>query len=80
MNSFCMVARFKVISDQGAFGGPYERSRTICFRFELLLQSLGACTKFSEKVLSPNDLLILGGPAGGLAPAKVLRPKNYDFI
>ena len=49
MNSFCLVARFKIISDQGAFDGPYERSRTMCFRFELLLQSLGACTKFSEK-------------------------------
>ena len=73
MNSFCMVARFKIISDQGAFDGPYERSRTMCFRFELLLQSLGACTKIFGKVLSPSDLVILGGPAGGSAPGKVLR-------
>ena len=28
------------------------------------------------KVLSPSDLLILGGPAGGSAPGKVLRPKE----
>ena len=36
---------------------------------------------FSEKVLSPSELLNLGGPAGGSAPGKVLRPQGrvpYD--
>ena len=32
--------------------------------------------KIFGKVLSPSDLLILGGPAGGEAPGKVLRPKE----
>ena len=36
--------------------------------------------KFSEKVVSPSDLLLLGGPAGGSAPGKVLRPKSIDYI
>ena len=45
----------------------------MCFRFELLLQSLGACTNIFGKVLSPSDFVILGGPAGGSAPGKVLR-------
>ena len=31
---------------------------------------------FFGKVLSPSDLLILGGPAGGEAPGKVLRPQG----
>ena len=31
------VARFKIISDQGAFDGSYERSRKICFRVQLVL-------------------------------------------
>ena len=30
--------------------------------------------RFFGKVISPSDLLILGGPAGGSAPGKVLRP------
>ena len=30
------------------------------------------------KVLSPSDLLNLGGPAGGSAPGKVLRPKMMN--
>ena len=36
--------------------------------------------KFSGKVVSPSDLLLLGGPAGGSAPGKVLRPKSIDCI
>ena len=31
---------------------------------------------FFGKVLSPSDLLNLGGPAGGSAPGKVLRPQG----
>ena len=37
--------------------------------------------EFSGKVVSPSDLLIWGGPAGGSAPGKVLRPQEdipYD--
>ena len=30
--------------------------------------------EFSGKVVSPSDLLIWGGPAGGEAPGKVFRP------
>ena len=36
---------------------------------------------FSGKVISPSGLLLLGGPAGGEAPGKVLRPQEdipYD--
>ena len=32
-------------------------------------------SRFFGKVLSPSDLLNLGGPAGGSAPGKVLRPQ-----
>ena len=74
MNSFCMVARFKIISDQGAFDGPYERSRTMCFRFELLLQSLGACTNIFGKVLSPSDFGDFGRPCRGLSTWKGASP------
>ena len=35
--------------------------------------------KFLEKVVSPSDLLLLGGPAGGSAPGKVLRPRVDNF-
>ena len=80
MNSFCMVARFKIISDQGAFDGPYGRSRTMCFRFELLLQSLGACTKFSEKC-SLQAILRFWAALPGAQPWKGLRPheKRLDM-
>ena len=36
---------------------------------------------FSGKVISPSGLLLLGGPAGGSAPGKALRPQEdipYD--
>ena len=36
--------------------------------------------KIFGKVLSPSDLLILGGPAGGSAPGKVLRPHDTTHM
>ena len=63
-----MVARLKIISDQGAFDGSYERFRKICLVPEKLVHKSVAWNRNFGKVLSPSDLLILGGPAGGSEP------------
>ena len=79
MNSFCMVARFKIISDQGAFDGPYERSRTMCFRFELLLQSLEVHAPHFRKSALSKRFADFGRPCRGLSTWKGASPKELWF-
>ena len=71
-----MVALFKIISDQGASDGPYERFRKICFRVELLLQRLGQAPEISKKFDFFVTFVKLGGPAGGSALERASPPNR----
>ena len=59
-----MVARFKIISDQGASDGPYGTSRKIRFNYELVVQSFGHDTEIFEKVTAHAMFRVLVGLPG----------------
>ena len=84
------ILEFRIKEFSGGAKINYFRSRRVrwsirevqdnVFSFRIIAPKFRYMHQIFGKVLSLNDLLILGGPAGGLAPGKVLRPKDYDFI